>query len=266
MIKLKSTNYFINKINLDIKELIMNQGYEVKTDVFEGPLDLLLHLINQLEIDIYDIPMTEITNQYMQFIQKMKNIQLDIASEYLVMAATLLAIKSDMLLPKKEIIHEDEYMEDPREELIERLIEYRKYKDIADKLKDKELEDNRVYTRAPIVFKEILNKPQMTKGNISIYEMVSALETVFLRHKWHEPLDTKIDRKEVSIEESMIHIKGYLNHHIKQVKFSELFLVPDKLYIVTTFLAMLELMKQNQIKCIQDEQFSDIYVSLLEEN
>ena len=81
----------------------MDQGYEVKIDIFEGPLDLLLHLINQLEIDIYDIPMTEITNQYMEFIQKMKNIQLDIASEYLVMAATLLAIKSDMLLPKKEV-------------------------------------------------------------------------------------------------------------------------------------------------------------------
>ena len=244
----------------------MNQVYEVKTDVFEGPLDLLLHLIKQLEIDIYDIPMTEITNQYMHFIKKMKNIQLDIASEYLVMAATLLAIKSDMLLPKKEISHEDEYMEDPREELIERLIEYRKYKDIADQLKDKEIEDNRVYTRAPIIFKEILNKPQITKGNISIYEMVSALETVLLRHKWHEPLDTKIDRKEISIEKSMIYITDYLNHHPKQVKFSELFQIPDKLYIVTTFMAILELMKQNQITCLQDEQFSDIYVSLMGES
>src|SRR5699024_6523681 len=253
-------------IVLCIKEIIMNQVYEVKTDVFEGPLDLLLHLIKQLEIDIYDIPMTEITNQYMQFIKKMKNIQLDIASEYLVMAATLLAIKSDMLLPKKEISHEDEYMEDPREELIERLIEYRKYKDIADQLKDKEIEDNRVYTRAPIIFKEILNKPQITKGNISIYEMVSALETVLLRHKWHEPLDTKIDRKEISIEKSMIYITDYLNLHPKQVKFSELFQIPDKLYIVTTFMAILELMKQNQITCLQDEQFSDIYVSLMGES
>lgn len=244
----------------------MNQVYEVKTDAFEGPLDLLLHLIKQLEIDIYDIPMTEITNQYMQFIHKMKNIQLDIASEYLVMAATLLAIKSDMLLPKKEIIHEDEYVEDPREELIERLIEYRKYKEIAEKLKDTELEENRVYTRAPLIFKDVLDKPQVTKGNISIYEMVSALETVFLRHKWHEPLDTKIDRREISIEESMTHIKSYLSHHVKRIKFSELFQVPDKLYIITTFLAVLELMKKNHIKCIQDEQFSEIYVSLLEEN
>ena len=243
----------------------MDQGYEVKIDVFEGPLDLLLHLINQLEIDIYDIPMTEITNQYMEFIQKMKNIQLDIASEYLVMAATLLAIKSDMLLPKKEVTYEDEYVEDPREELIERLIEYRKYKEIAYELKDKELNDKQVYTRSPIVFKDILNEPQVTKGNISIFEMVSALETVFLRHKWHQPLETKVGRKEISIQDSIKHIQENLSYQ-KQIKFSELFQFPDKLSIITTFLAILELMKQNEIKCLQDEHFSEIKVSLLEES
>src|SRR5690625_6995071 len=124
-----------------MKEFIMDQGYEVKIDIFEGPLDLLLHLINQLEIDIYDIPMTEITNQYMEFIQKMKNIHLDIASEYLVMAATLLAIKSDMLLSKKEVTYEDENVENPREELIKRLIEYHKYKDIAYDINEYELND-----------------------------------------------------------------------------------------------------------------------------
>lgn len=243
----------------------MSQIYEVKTDIFEGPLDLLLHLIKQLEIDIYDIPMTEITNQYMEFIQKMKNIQLDIASEYLVMAATLLAIKSDMLLPKKEIENDDEYIEDPREELIERLIEYRKYKEVASQLNENELEENRVYTRPPLAFKEILNKPQVTKGNVSVYDMVSALETVFLRQKWHQPLDTKIDRNEISIEESMSHIKAYIRKRKRSVKFNELFQIPDKIYIVTTFLAILELMKKNEIECIQNEQFSEIYVNILEE-
>src|SRR5699024_11989776 len=98
--------------NRNIKEFIMDQGYEVKIDIFEGPLDLLLHLINQLEIDIYDIPMTEITNQYLEFIQKMKKIQLDIARVYLVMAATLLAYNRDMLLAKKEVTYKDEYVED----------------------------------------------------------------------------------------------------------------------------------------------------------
>src|SRR6185312_14133630 len=100
--------------------------YQVKIDAFEGPLDLLLHLVNELEIDIYDIPVAEITEQYMEYVNTMQKIELNIASEYLVMAATLLEIKSAMLLPKKEVISEDEYEEDPREELINRLIEYRK--------------------------------------------------------------------------------------------------------------------------------------------
>src|SRR5690625_5254010 len=118
----------------------------------------------------------------------MKNIQLYITIEYLIIAATLLAIKRDMLLPKKEVTYEDEYVEDHREELIERLIEYRKYKEIAYELKDKELNDKQVYTRSPIVFKDILNEPQVTKGNISIFEMVSAIETDFIRHKSHQLL------------------------------------------------------------------------------
>lgn len=243
----------------------MTQVYEVKTDVFEGPLDLLLHLIKQLEIDIYDIPMTEITDQYLQFIQKMKNIQLDIASEYLVMAATLLAIKSDMLLPKKEIETEDDYTEDPREELIERLIEYRKYKEVANQLEDKELEESQVFTRTPISFKDILSDPPIKRGDVSIFDMVSALETVFQRKKWYQPLDTKINHSEISINESIEYIKTYLNRHKSPVKFHELFQFPDKISIVTTFLAILELMKSNVIKCHQNEQFSEIYISLLEE-
>src|SRR5699024_803863 len=105
--------------------------------------------------------------------------------------------------------------------------EYRKYKEIAYELKDKELNDKQVYTRSPIVFKDILNEPQVTKGNISIFEMVSALETVFLRHKWHQPLETKVGRKEISIQDSI---------------------------------------KHNEIKCLQDEHFSEIKVSLLEES
>lgn len=243
----------------------MTQVYEVKTDVFEGPLDLLLHLIKQLEIDIYDIPMTEITDQYLQFIQRMKYIQLDIASEYLVMAATLLAIKSDMLLPKKEITTDDNYIEDPREELIERLIEYRKYKEIATQLEDKELEETQVFTRTPISFKDILSDPPVTRGNVSIFDMVSALETVFQRKKWYQPLDTKINHNEISINERIEHIKKYLKQRKKQVNFYELFQIPNKTAIITTFLAVLELMKDNIIQCQQDEQFSEIYVSLLEE-
>src|SRR5690625_6229935 len=104
------------------------------------------------------------------------------------MSSKIIGNKNDNLITKKEVTYEDEYVEDPREELIERLIEYRKYKEIAYELKDKELNDKQVYTRSPIVFKDILNEPQVTKGNISIFEMVSAIETDFIRHKSHQLL------------------------------------------------------------------------------
>src|SRR5699024_3957436 len=119
----------------------MKGTYTAKLDAFEGPLDLLLHLVNEMEIDIYDIPVADITEQYMDYVKAMQRIELNIASEYLVMAASLLEIKSAMLLPKKEVAVEDEYEEDPREALINRLVEYRKYKLAAEELKDKELEE-----------------------------------------------------------------------------------------------------------------------------
>lgn len=131
----------------------MMKSYQVKVEGFEGPLDLLLHLINRYEIDIYDIPVSQITDQYMHYIHTMQVLELDLASEYLVMAATLLAIKSQMLLPNTAVVddfEESEMEEDPREDLMRRLIEYRKYKQAAEDLKDKELDANRIYTRPPL--------------------------------------------------------------------------------------------------------------------
>src|SRR5699024_9025808 len=129
---------------------LMTMHYQVKLESFEGPLDLLLHLINKYEIDIYDIPVAEITAQYMAYIHTMQQLELNIASEYLVMAATLLEIKSKVLLPNPHVEIEEEYEEDPREELMHRLIEYRKYKDAAYHLKEREVEQNQVHTRPPI--------------------------------------------------------------------------------------------------------------------
>src|SRR5690625_107995 len=161
----------------------MSNTYKVKVDGFEGPLDLLLHLVNEMEIDIYDIPVAEITEQYLQYIHTMQTIELNIASEYLVMAATLIEIKSAMLLPKKEVEYEDEYEEDPREELVNRLIEYRKYKEAAEQLKEKELEENQIYTRPPVHLDEWTTKSPVKPGEVSIYDMLQALEKVFQRKK-----------------------------------------------------------------------------------
>lgn len=238
----------------------MSGTYKVKIDTFEGPLDLLLHLVNELEIDIYDIPVAEITEQYMNYIYTMKRIELNIASEYLVMAATLLAIKSEMLLPKKEIVSEDEYMEDPREELMNRLIEYRKYKEAAEQLKEKELEENQVFTRPPAQFDELLTTSPVVKGDLSIFDMVHALQKVFVRKSWHEPLETTVNRMEVSIEQRMVEIVELVHNSDQPIVFEQLFPFPNRTHIVTTFLAILQLLKNNEINCFQQAHFQPIYI------
>lgn len=242
----------------------MNGTYKVKLDTFEGPLDLLLHLVNKLEIDIYDIPVAEITEQYLQYIHTMQQIELNIASEYLVMAATLLEIKSAMLLPKKEVVEEDEYEKDPREELVQRLIEYRKYKEAAEQLKEKELEENQIFTRPPLHIEEWVTNAPVIKDDVSIYDMLQALGKVFQRKKWREPLETTIHKMEISIEERMEEIVKKVNETNKQIPFHELFPFPNRGHIVTTFLAILQLLKQNEIDCIQNAHFETIYICKLE--
>ncbi|MEI3604695.1 segregation/condensation protein A [Pseudogracilibacillus sp. SE30717A] len=243
----------------------MNGSYQVKLDTFEGPLDLLLHLVNELEIDIYDIPVSEITEQYMNYVTAMQEIELNVASEYLVMAATLLEIKSAMLLPKKEIEYEDEYEEDPRDELIARLIEYRKYKLAAEELKEKELEENQLYTRTPIQFDDqFINDYSTNNGEVSIYDMINALGNVLKRKQWRAPLETKINRMEISIEQRMEEVLNLIIKSDHPIEFDQLFPFPNRTHIVTTFLAVLQLIKNNKIYCKQDVHFQPILISRME--
>src|SRR5690625_2268654 len=234
--------------------------YQVKLDSFEGPLDLLLHLVNELEIDIYDIPVAEITEQYMHYIHTMQIIELNIASEYLVMAATLLEIKSAMLLPSQEVVHEDYDEEDPREQLIQRLIEYRKYKLAASQLKEKELAENQIFTRPPVQFNELNTRQPTLQANISIYDMLHALNKVFKRQSWSAPLETTVNKMELTIEQRSQEIITLLQQINDKVRFDDLFPYPTKGHIVTTFLAVLQLLKNNRIQCYQEIQFHPIYV------
>ncbi|GIO22581.1 segregation/condensation protein A [Oceanobacillus sp. J11TS1] len=248
----------------------MIQGYEVKLDTFEGPLDLLLHLINQYEIDIYDIPVAQITQQYMDYIHTMQHLELNIASEYLVMASTLLAIKSQMLLPKQEFEEEEmdeAYMEDPREELMQRLIEYRKYKEAAEALKEREVADQQIYTRSPVVF-DFKDVPMenANAGNASIFDMISALKKMMQRNQWKEPKDTVIQRIDIPIEKRMEEVLQQVSNSENGVLFNALFPVPTKSYIVTTFVAILELMKKRQVYAIQEQHFEELYVFKMEES
>ncbi len=241
--------------------------YHVKIDAFEGPLDLLLHLINRLEIDIYDIPVSEITEQYMLYIHTMQELHLDIASEYLVMAATLLSIKSRMLLPKQEEdLFDDEFgeepEEDPRDELMKRLIEYRRFKEAAEDLRTLEEDRSHVYTKAPSDLSEFVSESsaQIDSLNVTIYDVLGAFQKMLRRKKIQKPVQTKIARQEIPIEKRMEEILADLKSRPGRRKFQDLFPSDSKEHLVVTFLAILELMKTHSIVIEQENNFSDIYV------
>lgn len=246
--------------------------YKVKIDVFEGPLDLLLHLINRLEIDIYDIPVAQITEQYLIYIKNMTELKLDVASEFLVMAATLLEIKSKMLLPKHEEIFDEEnieisFEEDPRDELVERLIEYRKYKEAAQDLKSMEEERGLMYTKAPSDLSDFAKEkqPERTEITVSLYDMLAALQKLMRRKKLQRPIATKITRQEISIEKRMTEIMEELVKVKVRINFNDLFPFPAKEHIVVTFLAILELIKRKEIDVEQLENFGEIFVEAVKE-
>ncbi|MFC7371189.1 segregation/condensation protein A [Fictibacillus iocasae] len=245
--------------------------YNVKLDSFEGPLDLLLHLIQTYEIDIYDIPVAIITGQYMNYIHTMKELKLDVASEYLVMAATLLAIKSKMLLPRHESEEFDQQMEleveeDPREELVRRLVEYKKYKQAALDLKDREAERSQVYARQPVDL-AVFEKEEEAGliSNVTLYDMLSAFQKLAVKKKEKKTVSAKIERQEIPIERRMLQIKEKLWETGGSRRFTELFSAGSKDHLVVTFLAVLELMKVKAIICVQDGNFEDILIKAVEE-
>ncbi|GAE91312.1 segregation and condensation protein A [Gracilibacillus boraciitolerans JCM 21714] len=237
----------------------MLNHYQVKLETFEGPLDLLLHLINKYEIDIYDIPVSEITLQYMNYIHTMQQLELNIASEYLVMAATLLEIKSKLLLPNPTVEMEEEYEEDPREELMSRLIEYRKYKEAAEHLQQREIEQSQIHTRPPAPF-STNEKPILPEGAANIYDMIEAISKVMERRKWNRPMETSVQRQEIPIDQRMDEIMKKIDTIDQPISFYELFSNKTRTYIVATFIAILELMKQKKINCKQESNLDELFI------
>ncbi|MGN7468886.1 segregation and condensation protein A [Brevibacillus sp. SAFN-007a] len=241
-------------------------AYSIKLDSFEGPLDLLLHLIDKAEVDIYDIPIAEITEQYLATIDHMQQLQLDVASEFVVMAATLLSIKSKMLLPKKEehvfqpFLDMDVEEADPREELVARLLEYKRYKLLAEQLREMEIGRNQVFTRPAESLAPYVREEEHTVKNVTLYDLIHALEKLVQRAKEKEPL-TKVSRDEISIKDRMTQIRQRVRAAGGMVRFSQLFSkMATRSEIVTTFLALLELMKAKHITCIQNQLFQDIMI------
>ncbi len=242
-------------------------AYPVKLQTFEGPLDLLLHLINQAEVDIYDIPIAEITDQYLAYLYSMQEFKIDIASEFLVMAATLLAIKSKMLLPKHEDLvlnpfDEGEDEVDPREELILRLIEYKRFKTVSESLKELEFIRSQVYTRPPEDLSQLQTdaEDQRPSYNISILQLFVAFQSIIKKHK-HENRITTISKEEISVNDKIEEIQLLLNNRQDKIYFSQLFKsMWTRSELVITFLAILELIKLKKIKIMQSVNFEDIEI------
>lgn len=238
-------------------------AYQIKLEVFEGPFDLLVHLIEKNEVDIYDIPIAKITEQYLEYISVMQMLDLELASEFLVMAANLLAIKAKMLLPKPPVSGDDTAGEefDPRDELVEKLLEYKKFKAMAEYLQEKEIFMNRVYTRPndEEMFYHLFSEENPLEG-ISMHSLLDALQEVLDRAAGAE-LMGEIPREEVSIREMMKEIMRRLFFHNRSISFKELFRTSgSRVEIIATFLAVLELIKIGKVRACQAKPFADIMI------
>jgi len=235
--------------------------YKVKFDVFEGPLDLLLYLIKKQEVDIYQVNLTELANQFIEYIELMRMLDLDIAGEFLVMAATLMYIKSRELLPtdQQATIEGEDQEPDPRWELIRKLVEYKKFKDAAAKLQELELQQENVFRRvAPKPELEVEMPPQ--KLDVSLFDLLSALNNVLKR------LEARNDALDVTDEKWTVHEKMELLLRLVAergvVRFSELFEpITSRAEVIVTFLALLELVRLKQLVAAQPVQFGEIQIT-----
>lgn len=230
--------------------------YNFTINDFEGPLDLLLHLIKVNKMDIENIKIESITNQYMNFINKMKEESIDIASSYLVMASELIHLKSKILLNKDDELDDNDYEINSEEDLKNKLIEYQNIKDITGAFKELEANRNEVYTKLPANLSEY-KKDIPLDSNITLDDLVEAFMNFLEREKLKKPLNTKITRKELSVNDRMKSIrKMFINK--KQIEFTELFEELNKPYIIVTFLSILEMSKNDEIKIKQENNFSKI--------
>ena len=243
-------------------------GIPVKLQVFEGPLDLLLHLIDKNKVDIYDIPIVEITNQYMEYIRAMEEKDLNVMSEFLLMAATLLDIKCKMLLPKE--VNEEGEETDPRAELVEQLLQYKMYKYMSFELKDRQLDGERLWFKDPTIPEEVKAYQEPVDLDMLLDGItMSKLNAIFkdVMRKQHEKIDPvrstfgKIEKEEVTVDDKLEYLKEYMVSH-KTFRFRDLLKTQKtKMHLVVTFLAILEMMKMGTIIVEQENTFDDIIIT-----
>ena len=244
----------------------------LKLQVFEGPMDLLMHLIEKNKIDIYDIPIVTVTDQYLAYMRQMEHEDMNVTSEFLVMAATLLDIKSRMLLPK-EVTEDGEEEEDPREELVRRLLEYKMYKYMSEELREKNRHAGFSFFRQQDLPEEVrcyappLNYEELI-GDRTAQSLKAVFAEVLKRKKSRvDPIRSgfgKIQREEISVADKELYIRAYLQRH-PHADFREMLELEDsKEEIIVTFLVILELMKNQKIRITQEEAFGKILIDLVE--
>lgn len=236
---------------------------DFKLEDFEGPLDLLLHLIKESKMNIFDIQIVEITDQYLTYIEKMEEMNLDIASSYLVMASDLIEMKSRMLLPRKEEEEQQIVEEDPREVLMNRLLEYQQYKEISKALKQKEELRKEIYTKSSSNLKEYMDTKKLVQGEVSLDDLMDAFQKFLLRQKENQPLHTKVTTNEMSVDQRRQDIK-YILKRKRKVSFFDLFDIINREYIVVTFLAILEMAKKGELHLVQENNFDEIMCEVAE--
>lgn len=239
----------------------MNTKFEFTIADFSGPLDLLLHLVKESKMDIYEVPIEHITQEYISFIDQMEEMNIDVASEYLVLASELVHLKSKMLLNIKDPEEEGDQLEfkiGTEEELRHRLEEYKRYKELSEEFRYLETKRSEVYTKVPESLNEYREDVAL-KTDVTLENLMSAFAQFLERQKYIKPLSTKITKREISVEHRTREIRDILSKH-KKVEFFELFDEPSREYIVVTFLSVLEMTKNDEINIRQEENFSNIYI------
>ncbi len=234
-------------------------AYNVSIEAFEGPLDLLLHLIRKNEVDIYNIPIAAITRQYLEYLEFMKELNLDVAGEFLVMASTLIQIKSKMLLPTPADEESAEEEEDPRAELVKRLLEYRRYKDAAQLLGERELLGRDVFARKFAAPELVALQPEEEPPQVEMFELIEALQRILAK----VPVETfhEVGVENISISDRVGEILAFLEGK-EGVAFEELFAdILTREYVIATFLAILELCKLKLVKVVQAQRLGTIWVT-----
>ncbi len=239
----------------------MTEKLQFTIDDFSGPLDLLLHLVKESKMDIYEVPIEQITEEYVSFIESMEELNIDVASEYLVLASELIHLKSKMLLNIKDSEEEGDQLEfkiGTEEELRHRLMEYKKYKEVSEDFKILESKRHEVYTKVPESLEEYRNAVELNTDT-TLEDLMKAFNEFLERQKYLKPLSTKITKREMSVEKRTFEIRNILKEK-KCVDFFELFPIVNREYIVVTFLSVLEMTKNKEVNIKQESNFSNIII------